>query len=366
VADVSVVEAQSSPLESYQLVLADYLASHSEAALYHASLVSRQFVEQGIGPEEIVALHVEAFDLATENQPYRSRVQAGADGLQFLLEVMIAYGVQHQAYMQSRLDELQRQADAAAALERDRAALAEQAERDKVELLATIAHELGTPLTAARGYVDFAQRLVRRGSLDAIPAALGSAREAMDRLSHLTADLVRASHGDALALDFSPLDLAAVLGRACAWAQEATQDKAIQIRYQASDPIPLTGNADALLTVFGNLLSNAIRYTPDGGTVDVRLWRGSSGVCVEVQDTGIGMPPEVQARIFDKFYRASEARRMSAAGLGLGLALAQNLVAAHGGTITVESTPGMGSTFRVLLPAQPDKEKEHARGTDTE
>ena len=106
--DHPVVDAQSSPLESYRLVLADYLATHSEAALYRASLLSRQFVEQGIGPEEIVALHVEAFDLATESQPYRSRVQAGADGLQFLLEVMIAYGVQHQAYMQLRLDELRR------------------------------------------------------------------------------------------------------------------------------------------------------------------------------------------------------------------------------------------------------------------
>jgi signal transduction histidine kinase len=337
--------------------------------LYQASLLSRQFVEQGVGPEEIVALHVEAFDLATEHQPYRSRLQSGADGLQFLLEVMIAYGMQHQAYMELRLAELHHQAEATADLERQRAALAEQAEQAeqaKVELLATIAHELGTPLTAARGYVDYAQRLIRGGRLEAVPAALGSAREAIDRLSHLTADLVRSSHGDALALEFAPLDLAEVLARACAWAQEATRDKAIQVRYLASDPVPLTGNADALLTVFGNLLSNAIRYTPDGGTVDVRLWRGSSGVCVEVQDTGIGMPPEVQARIFDKFYRASEARRMSAAGLGLGLALAQNLVAAHGGTITVESTPGMGSTFRVLLPAQPDKEKEHARGTDTE
>jgi signal transduction histidine kinase len=334
--------------------------------LYQASLLSRQFVEQGVGPEEIVALHVEAFDLATEHQPYRSRLQSGADGLQFLLEVMIAYGMQHQAYMELRLAELHHQAEATADLERRRAALAEQAEQEKVELLATIAHELGTPLTAARGYVDYAQRLIRGGRLEAVPAALGSAREAIDRLSHLTADLVRSSHGDALALEFAPLDLAEVLARACAWAQEATRDKAIQVRYLASDLVPLTGNADALLTVFGNLLSNAIRYTPDGGAVDIRLEQSSLGVSVEVRDTGIGMPPEVQARIFDKFYLGGEARRMSAAGLGLGLALSQNLVTAHGGTITVESTPGVGSTFRVVLPAQADKKEEQGRGTDAE
>lgn len=127
----------------------------------------------------------------------------------------------------------------------------------------------------------------------------------------------------------------------------------------------MTGRYHALLTIFGNLLSNAIRYTPDGGAVDVRLGRSSAGVCVEVQDTGIGMGPEVQARIFEKFYRAGEARRMSAAGLGLGLALAWNLVVAHGGTITVESSPNMGSTFRVLLPAAVDDGEEHERGADT-
>jgi signal transduction histidine kinase len=286
--------------------------------------------------------------------------------LQFLLEVMIAYGVQHQAYMQSRLDELQRQADAAAALERDRAALAEQAERDKVELLAQIAHELGTPLTAARGYVDYAQRLIRRGSLEALPETLGSAREAMDRLSHLTADLVRSSRGETLTLALEPVDLTALLARACAWAREATDEKGIEVRYAPGEgPVHVAGNADALLTVFGNLLSNAIRYTPDGGTVDVRLGRSGTGVCVEVQDTGIGMTPEVQARIFEKFYRAGEARRMSAAGLGLGLALAHNLVAAHGGTITVESSPGVGSTFRVLLPAGSDDTEEDERGAAT-
>lgn len=365
--DQPAVPIQSSPLESYRRVLLDYLGTHGEAALYQASLLSRQFVEQGIGPEEIVALHVEAFDLATERQPYRSRVQASADGLQFLLEVMIAYGVQHQAYTQLRLAELQRQADAAATLERERAALADQAERDKAELLATIAHELGTPITAARGYVDYAERLIRGGRLEAIPTALGSAREAMERLSHLTADLVRAGHGDALTLELVPLDLTEVLARACAWAQAAADGKAIQVRLAPGDrPVRVAGNADALLTIFGNLLSNAIRYTPDGGTVDVRLAWSSAGVCVEVQDTGIGMAPEVQARIFEKFYRAGEARRMSAAGLGLGLALAWNLVAAHKGTITVESVPGVGSTFRVILPPPVGDGEEQERGADAE
>jgi signal transduction histidine kinase len=361
------MDTKASPLESYRLVLADYLADQTEAVLYQASLLSRQFVEQGVGPEEIVALHVEAFDLATEHQPYRSRLQSSADGLQFLLEVMIAYGMQHQAYMELRLTELHHQAEATADLERQRAAQAEQAEQEKVELLATIAHELGTPLTAARGYVDYAQRLIRGGRLEAVPAALGSAREAMDRLSHLTADLVRSSRGDELTLEFASLDLAEVLARACAWAQQATGEKAVEVRYAPEgQPVRLTGNADALLTIFGNLLSNAIRYTPDGGAVDVRLRQGGSDVCVEVQDTGIGMAPEVQTRIFDKFYRAGEARRMSAAGLGLGLALSQNLVTAHGGTITVESTPGVGSTFRVVLPAQADKKEEQGRGTDAE
>ena len=102
----------------------------------------------------------------------------------------------------------------------------------------------------------------------------------------------------------------------------------------------------------GNLLSNAIRYTPPGGRVIVRYGQNKAGAWVEVTDTGIGMAPDVQARAFEKFYRAPEAHTVSTQGLGLGLSLVHDLVQAHGGRIEIESAPRQGSTFRVILPAQ--------------
>jgi signal transduction histidine kinase len=117
------------------------------------------------------------------------------------------------------------------------------------------------------------------------------------------------------------------------------------------------GDADALLSVLGNLLSNAVRYTSPGGRVVVHhgLLTDDTGRWgwMEVKDTGIGMTPEVQSRIFEKFYRAPEAALQEGAGsgLGLGLALVQQFVAAHEGRIEVRSVPGEGSTFRVHLRA---------------
>jgi signal transduction histidine kinase len=116
--------------------------------------------------------------------------------------------------------------------------------------------------------------------------------------------------------------------------------------------IRLEGNPDALLSVFGNLLSNAVRYTSAGGTVRVQYGQASSEVWVDVQDTGIGIPLEVRDKIFERFYRSADARKMDAQGLGLGLTLVQQIVKAHDGRIELESEPGKGSRFRVILPVQ--------------
>ena len=113
----------------------------------------------------------------------------------------------------------------------------------------------------------------------------------------------------------------------------------------------MVADADALLSVFGNLLANAIRYTPAGGCITVHCGADDGEAWTTISDTGIGMAPEIQERIFEKFYRAREARDVEAQGLGLGLSLVQELVQAHGGRVEVQSAPGEGSTFRVVLPA---------------
>jgi signal transduction histidine kinase len=110
------------------------------------------------------------------------------------------------------------------------------------------------------------------------------------------------------------------------------------------------GDADGLLSVLGNLLSNAVRYTPEGGRVTVGYGNDDQSAWVSVQDTGIGMAPDVRERIFERFYRAPGARQLESRGLGLGLTLVQKLVLAHSGRIEVESQNGQGSRFVVYLP----------------
>ncbi len=345
-------DVDAAALEAYRAALVEYVRSHTEASLYRASQLSRTFVEQGVGPEEIIALHVEAIERVTAGHSYREQARATTDGLQFLLEMMIAYGVQYQVYMALRLEELRRQTEAQAVLQRQRLELAEQSEREKIEILATVAHELGTPITAAKGYVDYARRLLSAGKVDAALDALGTAREAVERLIEITGDLVRASGDEIGALDRSPVDLRGIVQQSHSWARAAAEEKDVALSYDGGTDGAATiqGSADALLTILGNLLSNAIRYTPAGGRVVIRQGRNEQTAWVSVADTGMGMAAETQSRIFERFYRAPEARGMVASGLGLGLALTQQLVRAHGGEITVESRLGEGSTFTVAFP----------------
>jgi signal transduction histidine kinase len=157
-------------------------------------------------------------------------------------------------------------------------------------------------------------------------------------------------------------DLCEAVSEACAWAEAAVAEKGLTLVCDNAAPsIPIVGDADALLSVFGNLLANAIRYTPTGGRITVGCAATDGQVGVTISDTGIGMTPKVQERIFEKFYRSREARSVEAQGLGLGLALVQELVEAHGGWVDVESTPGQGSTFRVMLP-RADEALEEGRG----
>ena len=346
-----VADAQDS-VESYAAILATYFTSRAEEALYRASLLSQRFIEEGLGPEEIIAVHAEAVEVATRGLGYRERARASTDALQFLLEMMIAYGVQYRAYLDLRLREREHETEARLALERQRAVDAEQSEQDKEEILATISHELRTPITAAIGNIDLAQRSLDRQQHERLPRQLTSARDALGRLSRLTDDLIGASQDGLPSLTLETIDAGEVLRQACAWARPMANEKQITIVSGEIDSCVVVGDADALLTVFGNLLSNAIRYTPPGGQVEVSAGDDGARVWFSVRDSGIGMTPETRARIFEKFYRAPEVKVSEPRGLGLGLAITQRLVAAHGGHLDVESQPGEGSTFRVRLPRQ--------------
>ena len=337
-------------IDSYVAILTQYFSQRAEEALYRASLLSQRFIEDGVGPEEIVALHAEAVELATAGLSYRESARASADALQFLLEIMIAYGVQYQAYLALRLREREHDTDARLALERQRALDAETSEREKEDILATISHELRTPLTAALGNVDLARRHVERGNVERLSGTLASARGALSRLARLTDDLVDASRGTAPTVTLEPIDVGNVLRQACAWAQPLADEKGVMLVVGACDGYEAPADGDGLQTVFSNLLSNAIRYTPPGGRVEARCWVEEDFVCFSVADTGIGIPDDVRERIFERFYRAPDAKQAEPRGLGLGLSIALRLVQAHGGLLDVESTPGEGSVFRVRLP----------------
>ena len=337
--------ADATPLDRYGEILAAYLKSPGEQALYDASLLSQDLVQHGVGPEEIVALHMEALDQVVEGFTPREQARCVGHAHQFLLEVMIAYGLTYREYLELKV----RERDSAAAL----------AVQERTELLATVAHEMRTPLTAALGTIDLARRDLVSGRTDRVVPWLGTARDALHRLSRLTADIARASMGEPPVLTHAPHDLCEVVAEACAWAEAAAAEKGLTlVRDNALPSAPIIGDADALLSVFGNLLANAIRYTPSGGRITVGCGATDEQVWVTVSDTGIGMSPEVQERIFEKFYRSRDARSVEAQGLGLGLALVQELVEAHGGCVEVESAPGQGSTFRVVLPKRDDTRLE--------
>ncbi len=222
------------------------------------------------------------------------------------------------------------------------------------DFVANVSHELKTPLTAIRGFVE--TLLDERGmAAEQRQRFLGKIKDHCERLTALVTDLLSLSRVESgrEVLEKDLLDLRDPV-RASAQGLLAAAGKK-QLRLEtvlAERPLPVRGDAEALRQVVDNLIANAIQYTPAGGRIEVRAHARERVACIEVEDTGIGIEPRDQERIFERFYRVDKARSRELGGTGLGLAIVKHIVLAHGGTIGVDSTPGAGSTFRVLLPLE--------------
>jgi two-component system sensor histidine kinase BaeS len=177
-------------------------------------------------------------------------------------------------------------------------------------------------------------------------------------LQRLVEDLRLLSLADAGQLELirSDVDIEHLLQDVAEGAQAIARDKGLTLRVDVPPTLPgpderiiIDGDADRLRQVVGNLMSNALRYTPAGGTVTLSARATEHGACISVADTGPGIPSEDIPHVFDRFYRGDTARDRASGGSGLGLAIARALVEAHGGTIEVESDVGHGARFTVCV-----------------
>jgi len=222
------------------------------------------------------------------------------------------------------------------------------------QFIADASHELRTPVAIVSGEAELALSRGER-SADELRMALRTIREEMLALQRIVEDLfllARAHAGERLV---APSEM--YLGELCAECVRSVRSlaarKQLTVRYIGSDELPMRADEALLKRLLLNLLDNAIKYTPAGGSVTLTVVLERGSYIVEVQDTGPGVPMEARARVFDRFYRAQRAREAGelASGAGLGLAIAQWIAQAHAGTLTLEKSDESGSVFRVTLPA---------------
>ncbi len=225
--------------------------------------------------------------------------------------------------------------------------------RLKDEFIGLVSHELRTPLVSIIGYVE----LLRDEGTSGPNAA--SFAEVIDRnaqrLLRLVGDLLFLSRiqSGKMAMEFRSTDLASIAACAVEEMRPEAQRKHIDLALSASAVPSSAVDPTRIAQLLGNLISNAVKFTPDGGRVEVRLGAEGDQAVLAVADTGIGIPAADRERIFERFFRTKNATRQAVQGTGLGLTITKAIVDAHDGTITVDSQEGRGSTFKVYLPLRP-------------
>jgi signal transduction histidine kinase len=244
---------------------------------------------------------------------------------------------------------------------------AEEANRMKDEFLATLSHELRTPLNAMLGWAQ----VLRLGKLDS--AAAARALETIERnaraQAQLIADLLDVSRiiTGKLRLDLQPVELPKIIEATLDSARPGADAKGVHLEVSLDRlTSPVLGDADRLQQVIWNVLSNAIKFTPEGGRVMVRLQQIGGSAEIRVTDTGAGIRPDFLPYVFDRFRQAESTITRSHGGLGLGLSIVRHMVELHGGSVGVHSEgEGKGATFTVSLPVRPAAAENAASLDDT-
>ena len=240
-------------------------------------------------------------------------------------------------------------------------------EHIRKDFVANVSHELRTPLTSIKGYVE---ALLDGGKDDPDTTVrfLDIILKQSDRLNLILEDLLQLSKIESGQVQFKqePLHIGSVVDRTIAMIKPLADKKQHQLRAEIGADLPLiNGDQERLVQVLANLLDNAIKYTPEGGTITVsarKTARGTGrpadgprdGIELVVTDTGIGIPEKDRPRVFERFYRVDKARSRELGGTGLGLAIVKHIVEGHGGQIRVEGHVPNGSRFVVRLPAEPE------------
>jgi len=217
------------------------------------------------------------------------------------------------------------------------------------QMTADIAHDLRTPLTVIAGYLES----MRDGVLKPSQARFETMYTEARHLQHLVEDLRTLSLADAgeLSLDRQPTQPRALLDRLVAAYRHRAGQQGVELRVQAEPDLPeIHVDPERMVQVLGNLIGNALRYTPEGGQIVLSARAQARAVQLVVADAGAGISPEDLPHVFDRFYRGDASRQQQGGESGLGLAITKSIVEAHGGSIGVESEPGTGTTFTIALP----------------
>ena len=233
-------------------------------------------------------------------------------------------------------------------------------DRLRRELVANVGHDLRTPLAALKGYLDEANRFASEGRDDEAIEALGVAQRQSDQMARLVSDLFELSKleqapvetGSAL-LQLAPVPIAELVQDAARMHRGAYRRAEVTLNVEAAPSLPIIqADGARLMRVLDNLLSNALRHTPEGGTVTLSATVDAASIRIQIADTGEGIPADELDAVFERYYRGDSARTRDAngTGTGLGLAISRAIARAHAGDLTVESEEGQGSVFVVELP----------------
>ncbi len=222
------------------------------------------------------------------------------------------------------------------------------------DFVANVSHELKTPATSLRLLAESLEETIDE---DPVQARLFAAqlKKETERLSHLITDLLDLTRLESQERVENPVsvDVRSVLMTVLARMRRVARKKDITLqwkRFGKAARYTVRGDETQLSSMFTNLVDNAVKYTPPGGRVEVIGGSEGSEITVRISDTGIGIPEGKIPRIFERFYRVDKARSKATGGTGLGLSIVRHVAQNHGGRVTVESTPGEGSTFTVYLP----------------